>query len=368
MTRPSSSPSDDPFGFLVLAGPVAEATSTWAWVTALLDVEAALARAHADAGDIPADRAERVAAACDTGGGDLGAVVEDAALGGNLVIPLVTRLRATVGPDDAAAVHLGATSQDVMDAATALVVRRTSEVVSTGFHGATRTVGDLAATYWDVPMVARTLGQHAVATTFATVTTRWADGLGAAAAAVASVARRPVGLGGPSGDGTSLGPAGDVVRERFAARLDLPVAPTARHAQRSDSATFAGAWGVAAAAVAKIALDVVLLAQDDVGEVAELAAGAGGSSSMAHKRNPVAAISARAAAMQVPGHVATVLHAASSGEWERAAGAWHAEWPATNAILRATGSAVHWLGRSLERVVVDPSRMAVNLARRQEAP
>ena len=124
----------------------------------------------------------------------------------------------------------------------------------------------------------------------------------------------------------------------------------------------AGAWGLAASTVAKLALDVVLLAQDDVGELAEVAPGAGGSSSMPHKHNPIAAISARAAAMQVPGFVATLLTAAGSGEWERAAGAWHAEWPALDGLLRATGSATWWLRTSLERLVVDPARMAANLA------
>jgi 3-carboxy-cis,cis-muconate cycloisomerase len=83
---------------------------------------------------------------------------------------------------------------------------------------------------------------------------------------------------------------------------------------------------------------------------------------MPHKRNPIAAISARAAAMQAPGYVATLLTAAGSGEWERAAGAWHAEWPALDGLLRATGSAVWWLRTSFERLVVDPERMAANLA------
>jgi 3-carboxy-cis,cis-muconate cycloisomerase len=87
---------------------------------------------------------------------------------------------------------------------------------------------------------------------------------------------------------------------------------------------------------------------------------------MPHKRNPIAAISARAAAMQVPGLVATLLTAAGSGEGERAAGAWHAEWPALHSLLRATGSAAHWVGESLRRLQVDPARMAANLARAQE--
>ena len=86
---------------------------------------------------------------------------------------------------------------------------------------------------------------------------------------------------------------------------------------------------------------------------------------MAHKHNPIAAISARAAAMQAPGLVATLLTAAGSGELERAAGAWHAEWPALRALLRATASAAHWVGESLERVRVDTDRMAANLAAHQ---
>ena len=154
-------------------------------------------------------------------------------------------------------------------------------------------------------------------------------------------------------------------RDRGALRPSPPTtaAPFGRHTQRNATADVAGAWGLAAASVAKVALDVVLLAGSDVGELAELADGAGGSSSMPHKHNPVAAISARAAAMQVPGLVPTLLHAAGSHELERAAGAWHAEWPAINQLLRSTGSAVDWLRTSLDRLVVDPDRMAANLAR-----
>jgi 3-carboxy-cis,cis-muconate cycloisomerase len=364
----SSSPSDDPFAFLTQAGPVTPLTSRRAWIAALLEAEAALADAQADAGEISIAAAAAVVAACDVERVDVDTVVAEAGLGGNLVIPLVPRLRAIVGDDHAAAVHRGATSQDIIDAATALVVAASADAVAAGLGEASRIVAALAATHGDAPMIARTLGQHAVATTFATVTTRWADGLAEAAAAVTAASRQPVGLGGPSGDGTSFGSRHDAIVERFAARLGVPAAPTARHGQRSGTAAVAGAWGLAAAVVARIGLDVVLLAQDDVGELAEVASGAGGSSSMPHKHNPVAAIAARAAAMQTPGQVATLLQAAGSGELERAAGAWHAEWPALNGLLRSTGSAVEWLGRSLGRLVVDPARMATNLARNQELP
>ena len=153
----------------------------------------------------------------------------------------------------------------------------------------------------------------------------------------------------------------------MAARLTLVAPATSWHTQRVPTAAIAGAWGLAASAIGAIALDIVLLAQSDVGEVVERAAGAGGSSSMAHKQNPIAAVSARAAVMQTPGLVATLLAAAGSHELERAAGAWHAEWPALNGLLRATAAAVDWLGISLERLTVDEQRMAANLARSEES-
>jgi 3-carboxy-cis,cis-muconate cycloisomerase len=362
---PSSSGSD-PFRFLTATGPVARLTTARAWVEAVLEAEAALAGAQADAGDIPLGAAGSIARACDVARIDVDAVVDEAAAGGNLVIPLLPRLQAIVGPDDAGYVHRHATSQDIVDAATAVVVQRCADVVSDQLRRAGRAATELADRAGAAPMIARTLGQHAEATTFATVTSRWRDGLAAAAGRLDGTARQGVWLGGPSGDGASFGARHDEVLALFAGRLGLDVAPASRHAQRAWVTDVAGAWGTVAATCAKVGLDVVLLAQSDVGELAERAEGAGGSSSMPHKRNPIAAVSARAAAMQAPGLVATLLTAAGSGEGERAAGAWHAEWPALNALLNATGSAVHWIGESLRRLHVDTARMAANLARSQE--
>jgi len=360
---PSSSRSDA-FGFLVARGPVAAATSGPAWLQAMLDAEAALAGAQADAGEIPRPTADAIAAACHVERFDVDAVLADAALGGNAVIPLVAGLRELVGPAVAPAVHLHATSQDIVDAATALVVRRSAEHVGDGLRAAVAHTARIGARYGTSPMISRTLGQHAVASTFGAVTTRWRDGLTDAAAAIAATQHMTVVLGGPSGDGTSFGEHHDRIADHFARRLGVWIGPrSGGHTQRSPTAAFAGAWGLAAAAAAKVALDVVLLAQSDIGEVAERADGAGGSSSMAHKHNPIAAISARAAAMQAPGLVSTLLHAAGGHELERAAGAWHAEWPALDQLLRVTGSAVDWLQTSLERLVVDPDRMAANLTR-----
>ena len=169
-------------------------------------------------------------------------------------------------------------------------------------------------------------------------------------------------LGGPVGDLGSFGEHGQVIAERMADGLGLGAPAGPWHTQRAPIAAAAGTWGLAAASLGTVALDILLLAQSDVAEVAERSAGAGRSSSMVHKRNPIAAVSARAAAMQAPGLVATLLQCAGGHELQRAAGAWHAEWPALNALLRATGSAAHWLAVSIERLVVDEARMAANLA------
>jgi 3-carboxy-cis,cis-muconate cycloisomerase len=133
------------------------------------------------------------------------------------------------------------------------------------------------------------------------------------------------------------------------------------HTERSRVAALAGALGAAAVAVAKPAGDIVLLAQTEVAEVREAAEG-GGSSTMPHKRNPVAAISARACARQAPGLVATLL-AAGEHELQRAAGAWHAEWRPFTELLRSTGSAAAWLRDALEHLEPDPEAMRANLAR-----
>ena len=210
------SPSDDAFAFLVSRGPVAEATSAAAWLQALLDVEARLAGAQADAGDIPEAAAETIAGACLVEQFDVATILDEAADGGNPVIPLVTALRQHVGEATAEHVHRGATSQDVVDAATLVVVRRCAEIVCAGLRHASTVIDGLEARHGDVAMIARTLGQHALPTTFTTVTGRWHDGLAEAAAALGDVPT-PVGLGGPTGDGTSFGERHAVIVERFAA-------------------------------------------------------------------------------------------------------------------------------------------------------
>ena len=344
----------DPFAFLVARGPVVQATSGDAWIQALLDAEVALARAHADVGTVPGEWADAVATVARAERFDVETLLVDAQHAGNAVVPLVAALRDAVG-DAAPAVHRGATSQDVVDTATMLIARRAGGLVADDLDRAAAAAASLGDRHGAVVVTGRTLLQHAVPTTFATTTARWHDGLGQAAAELRRVATTlPTQLGGPVGDPASFEDDWEELVAAMAAHLGLATPARPWHTQRMPVASLAGVWGAAAGAVATVALDVVLLAQQDIGLVAERADGAGGSSSMPHKHNPIAAVSARAAALQAPGLVATLLHCTGGHELERAAGAWHAEWPALRSLLRVTGAATWWLNASLDRLVVDP--------------
>ncbi len=330
-----------------------------AWVAALLAVEVALAHAAAENGVIPAAHADLIA---DAVAGIAPAEIDPAALGlaavagGNPVIPLVRLLRAAAG-EAAESVHVGATSQDVMDTAAVLLTGWAGEVVLTDLHGAADAAAALAAAHRHTPMIARTLGQQALPTTFGLVAAGWCAGLDRARARLAAVlAALPVQLGGPAGTLDGL-PAGRPL-PALAARLGLADPGLPWHTERTRVGELAGALGVAAGACAKPATDIVALAGTELGEVEESAPG--DSSSMPHKRNPIAAVTARAAARRAPGLVAVLL-AAMDGEHQRAAGAWHAEWETLTDLLRATGGAAARLRTSLEGLVVHPERMAAHL-------
>ena len=347
------------FDAVLARGGVRSAVSDEAWLAAMLEVEAALARACAAAGVIPASHAEAIAGACRPELFDVAAIGAEAANVGNPAEPLVRALRARVGGAAADDVHRGATSQDIVDSAAMLVARRALEPLLDDLRAAADAAARLAAEHRDTPMIGRTLMQQAVPVTFGCKAAGWLVSLDESTARLRDV-RLAAQLGGAAGTLAALGDAGISVLGGFARELGLdePVVPW--HTDRTRIAELAGALGEACGAMAKIAGDIVLLAQSEVGEVREGVEGRGGSSAMAHKRNPVAAISARAAARQAPGLVATLL-ASMEHEHERAAGAWHAEWPALRALLGFTGSAAAWLRDCLENLEVDVERMRANL-------
>jgi 3-carboxy-cis,cis-muconate cycloisomerase len=349
------------FDGVLARGGVRAAVGDEAWLQALLDVEAARARAQAAAGVIPADHAEAIAAACRPERYDIAALGEQAADVGNPATPLVRALRDEVGGEAAGDVHRGATSQDIVDSAAMLVARRALEPVLDDLGGAADAAARLTAEHRSTVMAGRTLMQQAVPVTFGLKAAGWLVALDESAERLHVVrdTRLAAQLGGAAGTLAALGDSALEVLAGFARELRLAEPLVPWHTNRTRIAELAAALGEAGGAVAKVAGDVVLLSQTEVGEVREGGA-RGGSSTMPHKRNSVAAISALAGARQAPGLVATLL-AAMEHEHERAAGAWHAEWAPLRALLIATGSAAAWLRDCLSNLEVDSERMRANL-------
>ena len=191
------------------------------------------------------------------------AVFAAAELGGNPVIPLVPMLKELAGPAAAELVHRGATSQDILDTAAMLVVRRCSDLVRDRLVAVRGVAADLARAHGATPMIGRTLLQHAVPTTFGAVVDRWLAGLDAARTEIGRVdIELPLQLGGPVGDRASFGSEFGAVVALVAAWLTLVAPATSWHTQRAPTAAIAGAWGLAASAIGAIALDIVLLAAE----------------------------------------------------------------------------------------------------------
>ncbi|MFC5064035.1 lyase family protein [Actinomycetospora atypica] len=352
------------FDEILARGGVRDAVGDPAWLRALLEVEAALALAAADAGTLEPALAAGIADACSADRFDVGEIAADAAAAGNPVVPLVTELRAVVrtevSDEAAAAVHRGATSQDVMDTASVLVARRALDVIAADLGTAADAAAVLARVHRDTPAAGRTLLQQAAPVTVGLRAAGWASGLDAAVVALRSW-RPAAQLGGAVGTLAAFAGHGLAVRAAFARRLGLDEPVLAWHTERGRVAELAGVLGRAGAAVGSVSTDLVLLAQTEVGEVREDVPGRGGSSTLPHKRNPVGAISARAAAVAVPGLVAAVLNAASGHEYERAAGPWHAEWRPLRELLGTVGSGAAWLADALTHLALDPAAVAASL-------
>ena len=349
----------------------AAATDGHAWLRAMLDTEAALARALERAGLAPAGAGAAVtaaagAAAAATGPFDLDALGRQAAQSGNPVPALVAALRKAVPPEAADTVHRGATSQDIIDTAAMLLARGALAATAADLAAAADGCAALAAAHRDTLMAGRTLLQQAVPVTFGLVAAGWLTGLDEAGGAVARVRaeRLAVQFGGAAGTLASLGGDGPAVARLLAEELGLALPVLPWHTDRSRIVEVTAACAGVSAALAKIARDVTLLAQSEVGEVREGGGPGGerrgGSSAMPHKQNPVAAIAILGCTRRVPGLAATLI-AAAEQEHQRAAGAWHAEWEAFADLLRVTGSAASWAADLAGGLIVDPARMRANL-------
>ena len=255
--------------------------------------------------------------------------------------------------------HLGATSQDILDTAQMLIARRALEPLLADAACATRAAARLAEEHRGTAMVGRTLLQQALPTSFGLRAAGWMAGIAEARAWLERVRRKElaVQMGGP------VGTRDPAIAARVAAELGLAEPALPWHTIRVRVASLAGALGTLAGVLAKVARDVTLMAQNEVGELSEGGGEArGGSTAMAHKRNPVAAVSVLACTRRVPGLVATIL-ACMEQEHERAAGAWQAEWGTLSDLLALTCSATAWSRDLLEHLEVDHARMRENLER-----
>lgn len=337
--------------------------SAESFVRHMLQFEQALARAEVRAALIPSSAADDIAAACQAMPIDAGALFEQAALAGTPVIPLLARLRAVLGEEGRNALHLGATSQDAIDTALMLQMQAGLGLLEIDLLRVCAGCAALAEGRRSTLMAGRTLLQQALPITFGLKAARWLALCCRQVEALRAVRSSALALqfGGAAGTLAALGNSGGQVAAILADELALPLPDLPWHAERDRVARIACALGVLAGAMLKIAGDVVLLAQSEVGELAEQAApGKGGSSSMPHKHNPVDAIFAITSARVALGYVPILLNSMAQ-EHERAAGNWQTEWLAIPALFCATSGAVERVARLVDGLQVDAERMRANL-------
>jgi 3-carboxy-cis,cis-muconate cycloisomerase len=341
---------------------LADVFSDRSLLQAMLDFEIALAQAEAAVGLIPRDAAAAIASST-IDGLDAVEIGRSARSTGTVSIGFVTALATQVrsrDPKSADFVHFGATSQDVADTAMALTLRRAVAILAAEharLDGALRQLSDAHA---HTIMLGRTLLQPATPITFGLKAAGWVAALSRGWRRVDVAAADAIALqfGGAAGTLAALGERGPQVAPLLARHLGLPEA-VPWHTQRDRLAAFVCASGVYVATLGKVARDVSLLMQHEVGEVAEPG---GGSSTMPHKRNPAASAIVLAAANRTPGLVAAFL-AGMVQEHERSAGGWHAEWPTVAHIVQATGSALAALADAASDLSVDVKQMRANIDR-----
>ncbi|MFC7406725.1 lyase family protein [Georgenia alba] len=339
-----------------------ELLSDEALVASMVTVETALVHAAERAGVVPAGVADQVDRAVAGHDVDPEALAGASLSAGNPVVPLVKELLGLVPAEARPWVHHGATSQDVLDTALMLRAAEVSDLAADRLGVARDAAAALARRHRADPQIGRTLGQHAVPTTFGVVAAGWAVGLDAARRELRRArAALAVQLGGAAGTLGVYGGAGPDVVTALADELGLVVPAVPWHTDRTRVRCLAAALGSVTVAAGKVATDVVGLSASEVGEVAEGGgAGHGGSSAMPHKRNPVRSVLVRGAAIRAPGLAATVL-AAGLQEHQRAVGAWHAEWEPLLELLSLAGGAADRIADVLAGLSVDTARMAATL-------
>ena len=347
-------------GMLLSDAETAALLSDGAHIDAMLRVEAALARAEAEAGAIPAQAARRIAEVAAT----LAVAPESLAAGtaeaGVPVPALAAKLREAVGAEAADFVHWGATSQDIIDTALVLRLGTVLALFETRVKGLCAALADLAEKHRDTAMAARTRSQQAVPTSFGLKAAGWRAPLVRDLARLAELRPRllVVSLGGAGGTLAALGDAGLAVEAAFARDLALGVAPLPWHTQRDAICELAGWLALVTGSLGKMADDIILLAQSEVGEVR--AGAGGGSSTMPNKANPILP-EALVALARFNAAQAGAVHQAMLQAHERAGPGWQLEWLTVPQMALATGAALRHAAAILGALRVDPARMRANL-------
>lgn len=328
-----------------------------------LAFETALARAQAEEGVIGAEDAAAIEAAAAAFTIDPAQLAEDVALAGTFAIPLVKALRVKLVGDAAKALHYGATSQDVADTALMIQVRRGARLLLADTDRIAAALAPLAERYAATPAIGRTLLQNAQPIGFGLRIAQWHAGIAAASLRVTREVSAHAALqwGGAAGTRPDQNGRSPHVAARLARALDLVDAPP-WHARREGVAGIAAAIAILIGALAKMARDVALLAQNTVGEAREPAvAGRGGSSAMAHKRNPTGCQTVLSAAARAPGLVAGIL-AALPAEEERGIGGWQAEGPMLVDLFLLASGAADAMADVAAGLEIDADAIAHNLA------
>lgn len=342
----------------VAAGTVGERlTSDRAVVAAMVRFESALLRVLVQQ-DIAPAAATAVADAIAATDVDPRALALAATVDGAPVLPLVERLRAGASDEVRPWIHFGATTQDVIDTALMLVAQDGLRQVDSDLSRLAATLADLVREHRDLPLVARTLTQHAMPTTLGMRIAGWLSGVHDAVDAIRAAPTPPVSLGGPVGTAAAYGADGPAVVAALAAELDLAAPTVSWHTRRTPIATIVHTLLATGAACGKIAADVLVMSQSELGEVRE--AEGGRSSAMSHKANPAQSVLIAAAARELA-PLASVVQASAVADSERPAGAWHAEWQSLRWLLRLGSATAERTAAMAAGLRFDHAAMARNL-------
>ena len=332
----------------------------------MLRFEAALANAQAKHGIIPAEAAPPIGSNCIAGKINMEDLISDSAMEGNIAIPLIrqlTQLVRSVSPKAAGFVHFGATSQDLIDSAAMIQIKKAAEFMMYDLDRLVNRLVSITKTHRATLMVGRSFMQHARPITFGFKTAGWLGPMVRSKFDMQEMIREDFVLqfGGAVGTLSAMNEKGILLSKSIAESLGLKNPQRPWHTQRDRLASIGATFGILAGNIAKIAKDISLLSQTEIAELTESSQlGRGGSSTMPQKSNPVGCICILANTIRIPALVST-LFSTMSQDHERATGEWHAEWQTLTDIVQLTAGALNKAAELLDGLEINSGQMLHNL-------